>query len=392
MYDVVIIGAGASGIMSACLIKEKNPTYNVLLLEKNDKIGKKLLITGNGKCNLGNINFNLDNYNSNIKILENKKELFDKYIINLEKIGIIIKEDDGRLYPYTNQALSVCKSFERYLNKLGVEIKYNYNVDNVIKKQNIYLINNEISTSNVIIATGGLSYPKTGSTGKGYEILKSFNHTINKTYPALTYLKTNYKYMKEIKGVRFDGNVSLLVDNEVKALEYGQIQFTENALSGICVFNISSNVKKYLEDNKKVQVKIDLAPKLNISDYLYKFIDYKVEDALSGILNNKLAYAISKELKLHGYMIKELNNKQIKGVDNLVHNYLFDIIDVGDFDVAQVTKGGATISEFTDNLESIYSKGLFAIGEVLDIDGKCGGYNLAWAFISAIMISEYIGG
>ncbi len=392
MYDVVIIGAGASGIMSACLIKEKNPKYNVLLLEKNDKIGKKLLITGNGKCNLGNINFNLDNYNSNIKILENKKELFDKYIINLEKIGIIIKEDDGRLYPYTNQALSVCKSFERYLNKLGVEIKYNYNVDNVIKKQNIYLINNEISTSNVIIATGGLSYPKTGSTGKGYEILKSFNHTINKTYPALTYLKTNYKYMKEIKGVRFDGNVSLLVDNEVKALEYGQIQFTENALSGICVFNISSNVKKYLEDNKKVQVKIDLAPKLNISDYLYKFIDYKVEDALSGILNNKLAYAISKELKLHGYMIKELNNKQIKGVDNLVHNYLFDIIDVGDFDVAQVTKGGATISEFTDNLESIYSKGLFAIGEVLDIDGKCGGYNLAWAFISAIMISEYIGG
>lgn len=390
MYDVVIIGAGASGVMAACLIKEKNPLYKVLLLEKNDKIGKKILITGNGRCNLGNTNIDEKNYNVDISKFANLNDLFNEYLDFLQKIGIVIKEDSGRLYPYSNQAISVCKAFERYLKKLDVEIKYNYNVNEVIKSDNKYIINNEIKSDKVIVSTGGLSYPKTGSTGMGYEILKEFNHTIKDTYPALTYLNTNYKLIKELDGVRFNGIVSLYVNNELVDSEYGQIQFTKNALSGICIFNISSNVKKYLEQKKEVVVSVNLVKEYDISEYLYKFMDYKLEDALSGILNNKLAYVISKELKLHGFMIKELNHKQIKSVDYLVHHFNFNIIDVGNYNVSQVTKGGAKLEEFTDNLESIYSKGLYAAGEVLDVDGKCGGYNLAWAFISAILISKEI--
>ena len=390
MYDVVIIGAGASGVMAACLIKEKNPLYKVLLLEKNDKIGKKILITGNGRCNLGNTNIDVENYNVDINKFGDLNDLFDEYLAFLQKIGIVIKEDTGRLYPYNNQAISVCKSFERYLNKLDVEIKYNYNVNEVIKYDDKYIINNEIKAHKVVISTGGLSYPKTGSTGMGYEILKQFNHSINSTYPALTYLNTDYKLIKELDGVRFNGIVSLYVNNELVDSEYGQIQFTKNALSGICIFNVSSNVKKYLEEKKEVIISVDLVKEYNISEYLYRFMDYKLEEALSGILNNKLAYVISKELKLHGYIIKELNHKQIKSVDNLVHHFNFNIVDVGDYNVSQVTKGGAKLEEFTNNLESIHSKGLYASGEVLDVDGKCGGYNLAWAFISAILISKEI--
>ena len=390
MYDVVIIGAGASGIMSACLIKEKNPSYKVLLVEKNDKIGKKLLITGNGRCNLGNLNLNIKDYNIDLSSYFDIKSLFKEYINYLEKIGIITREEEGRLYPYTNQSLSVCKSFERYMLKLGVEIQYNYDVNTVRKNGNEYIINDEIIADKVIVSTGGLSYPKTGSTGKGYKILESFGHKITQRYPALTFLKTDYKYMKELKGVRFNGEVFLYVNNNLEDSEYGQIQFTESALSGICVFNLSSNVKKYLEDKKSICITIDLAKEHDICEYLYRFNNYKIEDALSGILNNKLAYVITKELKVHGYLIKELNHKQIKNIDDLIHNFRFDIIGVGDFDTAQVTKGGASLNEFNEHLESTYSKGLYATGEVLDVNGKCGGYNLAWAFISAILVSDSI--
>lgn len=392
MYDVVIIGAGPAGIICASNIKENNSNLNVLILEKNDKLGKKLSMTGNGRCNLGNLDTNTNNYFSSSS-LDNFKDSLksNEYLDYIKKIGILIKEEDKRLYPYSNQAITVCKTFERYLNYLDVKIKYNYEVLNVKKENDIFIINNDIKSKNIVIATGGLSYPKTGSTGIGYDILKSFGHKIEKIYPSLTYLNTNYKYIKELQGVRCDAIVNLSVDGMIIDSEEGQVQFTKDALSGICVFNLSRNVKRYLDENKKVKLILDLIPEYSIfelKDYLCSFYGYKIEDALSGFLNNKLALVITKELKLYGKKIKELTENELEGILFNLHNMYFNITNVGDISSSQVTNGGVSLDEFTSNLESKKVKGLYAIGEVLDVDGKCGGYNLSWAFTSGLIVSR----
>lgn len=394
MYDVVIVGAGAAGIMCAGAIKESNSSLNILLLEKNDKIGKKLSMTGNGRCNLGNLDTSMNNYFSGSS-LQKFESLLSKneYLNYIKKVGILIKEDDNRLYPYSNQAITVCKSFERYLEYLNVKIKYNYEVLRIKKDNDIFIINNNIKARNVVIATGGMSYPKTGSTGIGYEILKGFGHKIEPIYPSLTYLNTNYKYINDLAGVRCDAVVSLSVDGLIEDSEEGQVQFTRDALSGICIFNLARNVAKYLKENKKVKLILDLVPEYNeqeLKDYINSFSGYRVEDALSGILNNKLALIITKELNISGKKIKELKESELEGLIFNLHNMYFNIIGVGDFNVAQVTCGGAALDEFTSNLESLKCSGLYAIGEVLDVDGKCGGYNLSWAFTSALVVANSI--
>ena len=409
MYDVTIIGAGASGVMCALALKEKNKNLKVLLLEKNDKLGKKLSITGNGRCNLGNINNDISNFNSEsdlssfkrlleiddfdfLDVLDNtddKKSYYD-YLI---RFGILITNEKEYLYPYSMQAISVCKSFERYLKFLNVEVKYNYDVLKVSKNENTFIINDDIKSKMVVIATGGKSYPKTGSTGFGYDVLKSFGHTITDLYPSLTYLKTDYKYIKDLQGVRVNAKTSLSVDGKIEKKEVGQVQFTRDSLSGICIFNLSRNVKKYLNKNKTVKIIMDLVPdysNFELQNYITSFSSYKLQDALSCIINNKLAIVIAKELKSANKLVKELTKNELEGVCFNIKNMYFDITDTGDFNTAQVTSGGVVLDEFTKDLESTKCKGLYAIGEVLDVDGKCGGYNLSWAFTSAITAANDI--
>lgn len=224
-------------------------------------------------------------------------------------------------------------------------------------------------------------------------ILKGFGHSINSLSPSLTYLKTDYKYIKDLAGVRSDGIVNLSVDNFIVDSEEGQIQFTKDALSGICVFNLSRNVSRYLKEGKPVKLILNLVPDYSVfelKDYFKKFAGYKIENTLSGILNNKLAEVISKEMKVLGKQVKSLTENELEGVIFNLQNMYFNIIGTGDFSTAQVTAGGASLDGFNKSLESKYCKGLYAIGEVLDVDGKCGGYNLAWAFTSALIVGEEI--
>ena len=396
MYDVIIVGAGASGCFSALILKYKNPNLKVALIEKNDKLGKKILITGNGRCNLGNTNINIDNYNSSSS-LEKFAKLLEKneYLNYLKDFGILIKKEDAstRLYPYSNQAITVCKSFERALEKEKVNVIYNYDVKDVTYKNNYFVINNNLRGKKVVIATGGKTYIKAESKDNGYNILKSFGHTITKLYPSLTYLKTNYKYIKDLQGVRANVVVSLSVDESILKKEEGQIQFTKDALSGICIFNLSRDVNKYLKDNKKVEIIVDLVPDYDesyINSYLKEFDSYNVSDAISCILNKKIAQAVSSTLKLSDKKICSLNKNELENISYVLKNMHFNIIETGDFKAAQVTNGGAKLDEFTSGLESLKKPLLYAIGEVLDVDGNCGGYNLSWAFNSALIAAEDI--
>ena len=396
MYDVIIIGAGASGCFLALTLKYKNPNLKVALIEKNDKLGKKLLITGNGRCNLGNTNINIDNYNSSSSLEKFANSLQkNEYLNCLKKFGIIIKKEDTstRLYPYSNQAITVCKSFERALENENVKLIYNYDVKKATYENSSFVLNNDLKCKKLVVATGGKTYIKTESKDNGYSILKSFGHTITKLYPALTFLKTDHKYIKDLQGVRANVVVSLSVDGSVLKKEEGQVQFTKDALSGICIFNLSRDVNRYLKDNKKVEIVVDLVPDYNrayIEYYLKEFSDYNVVDAISCILNKKIAQVVSNKLKLSDKKISGLSNSELENISYALKNMHFNIIETGDFKAAQVTNGGAKLDEFTSGLESLKKPLLYAIGEVLDVDGKCGGYNLSWAFNSALIAAEDI--
>lgn len=396
MYDVIIVGAGASGCFLALTLKYKNPNLKVALIEKNDKLGKKLLITGNGRCNLGNTNITIDNYNSSSSLNNFISQLKENDYLNyLKNFGILTKKEDTstRLYPYSNQTITVCKSFERALKKEKVDVIYNYDVKDVTYKNDCFVINNNLRGKKVVIATGGKTYPKTGSTGMGYNILKSFGHTITKLYPSLTYLKTDYKYIKDLQGVRTDVVAKLNVNDKTILTEKGQIQFTKDSLSGICIFNLSRYVNKYLEEGKKVDIVVDLIPDYDesyINSYLKEFDSYNVSDAISCILNKKVADVITKNLKLSNKTICNISKPELEKISYTLKNMHFNITSTGDFETSQVTLGGALLSEFTNTLESKKISGLYASGEVLDVDGICGGYNLSWAFTSALIVAEGI--
>lgn len=391
MYDVVIIGAGPSGMVCASKIKENSKNSKVLLLEKNNKLGKKLSITGNGRCNLGNLNVGINNFYSSSNLYRFKSVIeSNDYINYLKNIGIYTCNEKERIYPYSNQALTVCKSLERYLKKIGVEIKYEYEVYDV-KKRDVFIINDEIKCKFLVIATGGKTYPKTGSDGFGYNMLKKLGLNITKLYPSLTQLKTNYKYIKDLQGIRVDGKVSLVVDNKKLSEETGQIQFTKSSLSGICIFNLSRNVGNYLDNKKNVKVVVNLIPDIkDVKTYIKKFYNYKVQEALSCIINNKLASVIARELGYYDKEIGKLDDDCINLIVDKLGNYEFKITSTGDFETSQVTNGGVVLNEFDDELESIKVEGLFCVGELVDIDAKCGGYNLSWAFNSGLLVAEKI--
>ena len=396
MYDVIIIGAGASGCFLALTLKYKNPNLKVALIEKNDKLGKKILITGNGRCNLGNTNINIDNYNSSSSLGKFANSLEkNEYLNYLKNFGILIKKEDTstRLYPYSNQAITVCKSFERALENEKVKLIYNYDVKKATYENSSFVLNNDLKCKKLVVATGGKTYIKTESKDNGYNILKSFGHTITKLYPALTFLKTDHKYIKDLQGVRANVVVSLSVDGSILKKEEGQVQFTKDALSGICIFNLSRDVNKYLKDNKKVEIVVDLVPDYNreyIECYLKEFDSYNALDAVSCILNKKIAQVVSNTLKLSDKKISGLSKNELENISYALKNMHFNIIETGDFKAAQVTNGGAKLDEFTSGLESLKKPLLYAIGEVLDVDGKCGGYNLSWAFNSALIAAEDI--
>jgi len=374
MYDVVIIGAGAAGLMCACTLKKNNSNIKFLVLEKNDKVGKKLALTGNGRCNLGNTNRSINNYHSSSNLDAFKKILESgMYLDYLKEFGVYVKEEDGLLYPNSNQAIGVVKAFERYIDG---NIKYNYDVK-TIEKEDYFIINSDIKCKYLVVATGGMSYPKTGSTGDGYKLL-SKHHNIIDTKPVLVPLISDYKYLKDISGVRFDCKVSYNGKEEV-----GQVQFTDYGLSGICIFNLSRYIEKGI-------ITLDLIYNLSDDDlitFLNRFKSYKIEDALSNVINNKLAQVVSKELNILG---KKVCDVDLKMVINKLRKLNFNIIGRRDYDSAQVTEGGLNLNEFNSDLSSTTCDNLYAIGEVLDVDGKCGGYNLSWAFTSAILAANSI--
>lgn len=397
---VIVIGAGASGLVAA--IKASNNKNDVTILEKNSSCGKKILITGNGRCNYFNSDQNLKHYHSqslNLKTFINPDD-FNAALKFFDSIGIVPEIKDGYYYPKSNQAISIKNALEVEALVKKINIKYDIEVKS-IKKENekfIIITNKEQYIADVVIlATGGCTYPKTGSNGSGYNIAKSLGHSIIKPLPGLVQLIAKDD-LNLASGVRTKVEIQLIEDDKYLTKEVGELQITDYGISGICVMQLSSFITKGLEDNKKEEVIINFLPDINdVFDWLNKrnktMPKRNISQLLEGVLNYKLINVLLKNSFIHKndkWDDISIENKKIL-VNNLV-NYKINIKDTKGFDNAQITVGGIPLNEINDNFESKIVKNLYLVGELLDVNGDCGGYNLMFAWISGMKVGKNIAG
>lgn len=399
---VAIIGAGASGLVSAIYAAKTNS--EVILIERNPNPGKKLLITGNGKCNYFNSDMTVSHYHSSNP--ENLKEIITKKnqeeILNLfENIGIVPKIKNGYFYPYSNKAVSVKDALVKECELLGVNIITDFKVEKIIKEDKFIIKakNKEITADKVILALGSKAYPRTGSDGTGYKIASSFNHEIIKPLPALTPLIGKEKYFNLWSGVRHEAKLSLFENDKLIKEEQGIVQFTDYGISGICAFNLSTYITKGLDNNKKEQIKINFIPFIkattqDIIDYLNnrskKVTGRTIFELLEGILDYKLIKVILEKSNINTekYLDELTKKEKYKLAENL-YNFNLDIINTKSFENAQVCTGGVSLNEINPlTMESNLVKDLYIVGELLDVNGDCGGYNLAFAFISGMLAGK----
>lgn len=382
---IIIIGSGASGLAAGISLLRCG--YDVTILERNNISGKKLLLTGAGRCNFFNSDQNIVHYHSSDKdilakiITSDNIHLVEDFITSL---GIIPKVKDGYYYPFANQAYNMKELLERTYLDLGGKIKYNFLVEKIEKKNSLFLINDNISCDKLILATGSKAYKMTGSDGIGYQLAKKFNHHIIKVLPSLTSLITREK--TNLKGVRVDAKVTLY-ENGVKVREeLGQVQFTDYGLSGICIFNLSYYAVKGLNKNKKEVITIDLMPFMDKVSFKNK----KVYDLLLGFLPNKMIDYILKTLDISkDIYYEDLSSDKKQELTKILKEMEFNITSYKEFDFSQVCSGGVSLREINPlTMESIFVKNLYIIGELLDVNGDCGGYNLTFAFLSGILTSR----
>lgn len=404
MSNIVIVGGGASGLIAAIYAKTSN--NKVTILERNKEVGKKILVTGNGRCNYWNENITTKNYHSN-NLEEVKNIITDKNKVEImdffNKIGIIPKVKDGYYYPRSNQATSIRNALKTEVNNLAIDIQYDTFVKDIKKQNNQFLLETSkgvIKADKVIIATGSKAMPKTGSDGNGYLLLKNLGHSLTELFPVLVQLEGKGNFFKLWEGVRSEAKLTLLEQGKKLATEIGEIQLTNYGISGICTFNLSHLVAKGLRKGKQEEVMIDFLPFLNINtaeDFITYFdqrnklvANRSIEQLLEGILNykliNTLLYltSISKDTSWDKLTALEKTN-----LYNNLKNFKLEIIKTKSYDAAQSCGGGIPLLEInTKTMQSKLVDNLYIVGEILDVDGVCGGYNLAFAWLSGMLAGK----
>ena len=383
---IAIIGAGPAGLAAAKIISKKS---QVVVFEKNSDAGKKLLLTGSGRCNIGNTNNDLSKYHSSnnelIKKIINNKNL-DKVNNFFKEIGLVLKDKNNYLYPYSEKSSSVLSCLKI---SLDVDFRFNTYIANIKRKDDKFIINGEVFDK-VIITTGGLSYPKTGSTGEGFHLAKTFGHKVTNLNPSLMALETNTGLEKEWTGTRCEVNVSSYIDESKIKEEHGELQFTSFGLSGICIFNLSRDIRLALNEEKTCEVKLNFCPWTDdLSKYMEENKDKYLTNICDGFLDYKLTNLFLKYLKIKDKKWCELKiDEKNKFIETLT-NFKVKIIDTKGYLDAQVTSGGVSLEEINlETMESKLVKNLYFAGEILDLDGDCGGYNLTISFITGLIAGD----
>lgn len=394
IYDVIVIGGGASGLVAA--IEAGKQYDNVALLEKENRIGKKILATGNGKCNLTNINAHIKDYSGSF--CYGVKRLYSEYtpkdiIKYFENMGLVTYADEfGRVYPKCNQASAVLDTLRNNIRLNDIDEFTECKVIDIVVGENFEIVtsNGKFLSKRIIIACGGKSSPNLGSDGSMFEVIEKLGHSFTEVIPALCPINVKSNIIKSLKGVRAKGKVSVLNKGKVVNSDLGEIQFTENSISGISAFNLSG--LNY--DTVRVSLLPDMS-KNQIINMLKKrreiLKELTVDNFLLSIFNNKLSAVLLKKSNINSFNRRcgDISNKEIEDLAHNINNLDFKATGKNDFGRSQVTKGGIPANEINiETMESLYIPNLYFCGEVLDIDGICGGYNLQFAFASGIKAGQ----
>jgi len=393
---IAVIGGGASGLTAA--ISAARNGAEVTICEKLNRVGKKILATGNGRCNYTNMNLSKECYHSNnLNFVDEVMKFFnlDKTLVFFEDLGILPYVDEsGKVYPNSLQASSVLDVLRYELKRLNVKEVTDFNVTALRKSKDKFSIigNDTITADRVILATGGKASPQLGSDGKGYELAKSLGHEIIEPFPALVQLKLSGKYFKRIAGIKFDGIVKAYAGDRLIREEEGEILFTDYGISGPPILQVSRKVIEELNKKNKPFLNIDMFPgysKLKLYDILqdrFRRISYKtIEESMIGFINKKLIPVVFYEAGFEDLnkICGKLNKKEIYKIIDILKEWKFEVIGHNSWQQAQSTAGGIKLSEVNPKtLESLKVKGLYFAGEILDVDGDCGGFNLQWAWSS----------
>lgn len=401
MKKIVVIGGGASGIAAA--IAASTPSFvkdrpEVILLEGLDKVGKKILATGNGRCNLTNSQISTDHYYSSSPkaMAQFLKDMPTEQALTLFRSYHMLtaEEDMGRIYPHTRMASTVRDVLLGALEQSGVTVKTEHKVTSVApKKKGGFQVccenGADFHADTVILSAGGQAAPKQGTNGDGFKLAKQLGHTIVPIYPCLTAFRSDAKYCKGLKGVRAHGELKLSLNGSVWAKEAGEIQFTDYGISGIPAFQLSCHMKP---GRDRAALSVDLVPFLDL-DQLIRLLrearfkeDRPFIDALPiGLIHPKLlscAFEVAKIPK--STLTKHVTYQQYSNLAKAIKDLPFPVSGVQGWEQAQVTGGGVSLDEINQDFSSKLHPGLYLTGEVLDVVGECGGYNLHWAWASGV--------
>jgi predicted Rossmann fold flavoprotein len=401
--QVIVVGGGAAGMIAA--ISARRLGADVTILERNLRVGKKVLATGNGRCNFTNINADVGYYHgNNPKFTYSALSNFtvDDTIRFFEKLGIAYKvEDFGKVFPMSDQASSILDVFLYELNQLGVNIVCDANVKD-IRKNGKFLIELEdgkvYKGDRVIITTGGKAMPSSGSDGSGYDLAARLGHTIIDIFPALVQLKLEGPFFKRLDGVKFVGTAEIIHNNKSVAKDRGDILFTNYGVSGPPILQISRKAGELLKAGQEPYLKItimDIMSKDDLRTFFKKRWQISsskpLDFSLVGLLNKRLIPVVLMEAGINdtGQPVASLSAKEQERIIDILTDWRFKIRGTRSWPSAQVTAGGVDTREINqDTMESKLVEGLFFAGEIIDIDGQCGGFNLQWAWSSGYIAGQ----
>ena len=393
--DIAVIGGGASGFAAAIEAKTILPTAKVVILEKLDRVGRKILVTGNGRCNLSNINLSGDHYHGSVRNIMRVIGATPSATEFFGSLGVICTADSkGRIYPKSNSASTVLSALRLRAEDLGVIERCGFEANFIESTPQYFRISSasgeKYPCRRIIVAAGGYAAPQFGTDGSVIRLLRSKGCHTTKICPAVAALRVRPELLKGLKGVRAKGRVMAYSAGKLLKEEVGEIQFTDTALSGICVFNMAHLFSQY---EGKLTLRLDLAADMELEQLVgyLRVIQYQrgkhtTEELLTGIFPRSLSSYITKRAlgRPLTLLISELRENDLRQIAQLIKCLDFDVTGTAAWKDAQVTSGGVSGDCIDERLQLRSEKGIFLCGEILDVDGDCGGYNLQWAWSSGI--------
>lgn len=397
-HDLLIIGGGASGILAA--IAAKDMGADAAIVEGNDRIGRKIVTTGNGRCNITNKNIDIRRYHGENPDFSSKSLLSFGYkdtVSFFDNLGLpIISLEEGKMFPMSLQASSVIDILRFAIEERNIPVYLSSKVKHISKIKNNFSVvcsnGNEYRCRKLILAAGGKSAPGTGSDGSGFSLARSLGHRIVEPVPALVQLKLQYDHLKALSGVKFNGTAKISVNNKIMQEEWGEILFTDYGISGPPILQLSRLASYHLNKKDSVTISVDMMADMDYNEMESYFENHfallghrSVYDSMIGIINKKIIPVVLKDSGITDIHVpcSDLPWKEKLTLYSLLKNWTFTVSGTNSFTNSQVTAGGVATDEVDENtLESKLIPGLYFSGEILDIDGDCGGFNLQWAWSS----------